>query len=316
MHNSETGRRTSTVKWWAAASPGNKNIVAPLELSRPTKRSRWRTKSFFFCLFPHFIIKISLLLYFTIQFKIPPEEASVISPALTGKVAIFFYLFFLCFSFFFLLLFWGLLKKIRVLGNNTPGVLFQEYWNNTPGVWRVSSQGTRTDERSGKHGRSSVKKKQKNLLFCFTKNTLYSRTWQPFPLLGQKKTHQCTGRCISCVCYGGGCSRCPVPLLPPGSCLDTLHGRPSPGFGTPRSLAVSGRHLWPVPLGRPPLQQNTSLSTQSFLRMHTYLLFSCRNRVKPTLFCRWHKRKLWEFYIQWILENILINCLFSQISQN
>lgn len=86
------------------------------------------------------------------------------------------------------------------------------------------------------------------------RNTLYSHTWPLSPLPGQKKSRQCTGRCISCVCCAGGCSRCPVLLLPPGSYPDTLDGRPSPGFGTPRSLAVSGRHLGPVPLGRPPLQ--------------------------------------------------------------
>lgn len=88
----------------------------------------------------------------------------------------------------------------------------------------------------------------------FMRNTLYSRTWPLSPLPGRKKSRRCTGRCISCVCCGGGCSRCPVLLLPPGSCPDTLDGRPSPGFGTPRSLAASGRHLGPVPLGRPPLQ--------------------------------------------------------------
>lgn len=86
------------------------------------------------------------------------------------------------------------------------------------------------------------------------RNTLYSRTLPLSPPLEQKRSRQCTGRCISCVCCGGGCSRCPVLLLPPGSCPDTLGGRSSPGFGTPRSLAVSGRHLGPVPLGRPPLQ--------------------------------------------------------------
>lgn len=91
-------------------------------------------------------------------------------------------------------------------------------------------------------------------LLFFTRNTLYSHTWPLSPPPGQRKSHQCTGRCISCVCCGGGCSRCPVLLLPPGSCPGTLGGRPSPGFGTPRSLAASGRHLWPVPLDRPPLQ--------------------------------------------------------------
>lgn len=91
------------------------------------------------------------------------------------------------------------------------------------------------------------------------RNTLYSRTWPPSPLPGRKKSRQCTGRCISCVCCGGGCSRCPVLLLPPGSCPDTLGGRPSPGFGTPCSLAVSGRHLGPVLLGRPPLQARERL---------------------------------------------------------
>lgn len=85
------------------------------------------------------------------------------------------------------------------------------------------------------------------------RNTLYSHTWLLSPLPGRKRSHQCTGRCISCVCCGGGCSRCPVLPLPPGSCPDTLGGRPSPRFGTPRSLAVSGRNLGPVPLCRPPL---------------------------------------------------------------
>lgn len=114
------------------------------------------------------------------------------------------------------------------------------------------------------------------------RDTLYSHTWPPFPLPGRRRSRLCTERCISCVCYGGGCSRCPVPLPPPGSCPGTLGGRPSPGFGTPRSLAVSGRHLGPVPLGRPPLQAEEwrtdgllSNSDESRLTFLPALFFVC-----------------------------------------
>ena len=121
-----------------------------------------------------------------------------------------------------------------------------------------------------------------SFLFCFfffMRNTLYSRTWPPSPLPGRKKSRQCTGRCISCVCCGGGCSRCPVLLLPPGSCPDTLGGRPSPGFGTPRSLAVSGRHLGPVLLGRPPLQARERLEGIHKLFFEAAILQKKRGKV-------------------------------------
>lgn len=126
--------------------------------------------------------KSAFVFYNTIQNS---PRGSIGHQSSTDRKGSYFFLFvFLVFFFFFLLLFWGLLKKIRVLGNNTPGVLFQEYWNNTPGVWRVSSQGTRTDERSGKDGRSSVKKNQKKPSLLFYEEhfvqphlTTFSTSW-------------------------------------------------------------------------------------------------------------------------------------------
>lgn len=193
----------------------------------------------FFCLFLHFVIK-NKSVFCTLQYNsnIPTEEASIISPTLTRKETL-------------ILMF----------------LLFCLFKGNKKGV--AGGQGgarTWVRERQMKSGRQEHKTYLwqgcggrgcclfNHFFFSFSmRNTLYSHTWPLSPLPGRKRSHQCTGRCISCVCCGGGCSRYPVPLTPPGSCPGTLGGRPSPRFGTPRSLAVSGRNLGPVPLGRPPL---------------------------------------------------------------
>lgn len=180
-------------------------------------------------------------MYFTIQFK-HPHRGSINHQSITDKKRNSNLVVSLVLPFIFK----GILKKQGWWGG---GVLSREH----SGPW-IRGTGSSKAGRNIKHIWRGGNLPRMLSLFFFMRNTLYSRTWPLSPLPERKRSRQCTGRCISCVCCGGGCSRCLVLLLPPGSCPDTLDGRPSPGFGTPRSLAVSGRHLGPVPLGRPPLQ--------------------------------------------------------------